>query len=304
MEKEMDPIWLPKGVVLQKNYQIRKKIAISEHSIVYLGYDLMKQKHCIIKEYFPHKIVLRDLDDKTVVCRKFLMKEKYHQASCDFLNEFQIVEKYNHPSIVKGIASFGENNTSYIVLEYYRGKTLDRYIESEKEISIARFLHKIYIPLIDTVRLIHQDGIIHRDLKPSNIIITSQGVPVIIDFGSALYYQKLQKKRIFVTPGFSPIEYYSEKSRQGRYSDLYSMAAILYYYLSGQIPLIANNRLHEDRIEHINHLCGEISKIFGFVIMKNLAFEGQKRFNNLNFLKIFVVIEWWWQRIKTGLRKN
>jgi len=303
MKEGMDNVWLSKGVVLQSSYQIRKKIAISELSIVYLSYDLVKRKHCIIKEYFPRKIVLRDLDHQTVVCRKSLMKEKYYQARNDFFSEYQIIKRYNHPNIAKGLDSFVTNNTGYIVLEYYQGKTLDEYIETQKEISIVKFLKQIFISLIYTVKQLHQDGIIHRDLKPTNIIVSPKGTPVIIDFGSAIYYQYQEHKKIFVTPGFSPIEYYSEKTKQGKYSDLYSLAAILYYYLTGRAPLVATNRLHEDKIEGINSLCEEISGIFGCVIMKNLAFDYHKRFNDLNAFEFFIKLECLFQTIKSKIKK-
>lgn len=291
MTSEMDCEWLSKGVVLKKAYQIRRKIAVSELSIVYLGNDLERNHPCVIKEFFPEKLVLRDLDHKTLVCKYPSLSEKYLIKREVFLHEAAILKTVRHKNIIGYLNDFVENNTGYIVTNYYRGKTLDKYMETETNISMVDFFKNIFVPLMDALNAMHKSGIIHRDIKPNNIIINSRNEPVIIDFGSAVNFQKNNKKDIFVTPGFSPLEFYSPTARQGRFSDIYSLAATLYYYLCGKAPQTAAERIIEDSVEDIRNYNRIISKMLATVIMKNLAVDYKKRFSSLNTFKLCIYLE-------------
>ena len=271
MAKDNEYIWLPKGVVLKDTYRIKRKIARSNLSIVYLGVCQKTGEKCIIKEHYPAKLVLRDLNRVGVVWRRPWLKGTYLQAQAHFFKEADILKDISSEYIVKYIDHFVQNKTGYIVLEYCPGVTLEQFIAKEKNVSITGFLKDIYLPLMKALEQIHKKGIIHRDLKPSNIVIKKNGKPVIIDFGSAVDYRGTEHKQIFVTPGFSPLEFYSKTAKQGRYSDVYSLAATLYYYLSGKTPLDVSQRIIDDQIEDIRSLNKIISARFAKVIMANLA---------------------------------
>lgn len=294
---------LNKGVIIQKKYCIIKKISISDLSIVYLGVDIEKRQKCIIKEYFPNKIVLRDIDNKTVVCKMPSVKKKYIESRDAFFNEAHILKNFDNENIVKYIDHFIENDTGYIVLKYYKGKTLDKYIIDEKSISITDFFERIFIPVMDAVDEIHKKNILHRDLKPTNILITKRNLPVIIDFGSAINYKNAEEKKIFVTQGYSPLEFYSKKSIQGRFSDIYSLSAILYFYLSGKSPLEISKRIIEDKIEDISIYNEEVSQRLAKVVMRNLSVDYKKRDNTIKYLKIMIMLENFMLKMK-GNKEN
>lgn len=236
--------------------------------------------------------MLRDLDHQNVLCRRISWKERYEQSRANFLHEGEILKGFKHPNIVKYVDHFLENNTGYIITVYCKGPTLDKYIEREREISITGFLINIIIPLINVLQQLHKQGIIHRDIKPNNIIINKEGKPIIIDFGSAIHYQRSETKKIFVTPGFSPLEFYSETAKQGCYSDIYSFAATLYYYLCGKAPTAASERVIEDHIEDIRCYNTIISGAFSSAIMKNLSLDYRKRYASLFLLRYCVYLEY------------
>ncbi|HEX9061417.1 MAG TPA: serine/threonine-protein kinase [Clostridia bacterium] len=294
---------LNKGVIIKKKYCIIKKISISDLSIVYLGVDIEKKQKCIIKEYFPNKIVLRDIDNKTVVCKMPSVKKKYIESRDDFFNEAHILKNFDNENIVKYIDHFVENDTGYIVLKYYKGKTLDKYIVEEKSISITDFFERIFIPVMDAVDEIHKRNILHRDLKPTNILITKRDFPVIIDFGSAINYKNTEEKKIFVTQGYSPLEFYSKKSIQGKFSDIYSLSAILYFYLSGKSPLEISKRIIEDKIEDVSIYNEEVSQRLAKVVMRNLSVDYKKRDNTIKYLKIMIMLENFMLKMK-GNKEN
>ncbi len=283
---------LKKGIMLKSRYEIRKTISISDLSIVYMAYDFLEGKDCVIKEHYPKGKVLRDTDSKTVIFKMPSFKDKYYEGLKLFLNEGEILKKFNHKNIARCIDYFKENDTGYVVMKYYEGKTLDEHMMEEKEFFISDELKKIFIPVVNALGYIHKKGILHRDVKPKNILINEKYGPVIIDFGSACKYKTKEKKKIFYTPCFSPLEYYSDKSRQGKYSDIYSLAATLYYYMGGKMPENVTNRVIEDKIESIEKFNKDISRFFSKVIMKNLSVDYKNRFSSLGAFKASMYIEY------------
>jgi serine/threonine protein kinase len=287
---------LKRNITLNSRYKIKKTLAVSDLSIVYLAEDSSRKQKCVIKEFFPKQLVLRDLDQKTVIGRQPSLKAKLQQERALFFNEALILKTIKHHNIIRYLDHFTAHDTGYIVTKFYKGPTLEQYINSEKKVAMRDCLHNIFIPILNAVAELHKSGVIHRDLKPNNIIITKQNGPVLIDFGSAIRFQEPGKKKILITPGFSPLEFYSENSRQGCFSDIYSLAATLYYYFCGKVPIEVTQRVFEDNLENIRNYNEVISPWLAKVIMKSLAVDYQKRFKSLKLLKLLL----YWESLTAG----
>jgi serine/threonine protein kinase len=280
---DVDYLVLPKNTVLNNKYQIKNMINKSNLSIVYLAINLESNTKVIIKEFYPVNQVLRDLDAKRVVCKNNLYKDKFSKEKSSFLGEAEVMKELEDDYIAKCYEYFKENNTAYIVIEYYEGLTLDKYLEEKGDFD--QFFKDIFSPLLTAINKIHQKNYIHRDIKPSNIIIY-QDKPVLIDFGSAVNYKENDVKKILLTPGFSPIEFYSERSKQGPYSDIYSLSAILYYYFSNQIPDEALDRIIEDDLEAVTTLNQDIPDSLNNIIMKNMSLDYKRRDKSITIFKL------------------
>ncbi|MET0533182.1 MAG: protein kinase, partial [Steroidobacter sp.] len=98
--------------------------------------------------------------------------------------ERQILASLDHPNIARlydgGTTGDG---TPYIVMEYIDGEPLDLYCDHRK-LTIEQRL-RLFITVCSAVHRAHQSLIVHRDLKPSNILVTTDGVPKLLDFGIA-----------------------------------------------------------------------------------------------------------------------
>ncbi|MFJ7979134.1 serine/threonine-protein kinase [Lysinibacillus xylanilyticus] len=281
---------LPANSVLNDTYKIKEVIATSKLSFVYIAENIHEGNQLIIKEFFPNDIALRDLDNKTVVNRLPSTKQKFEDLKEIFLNEASIMRQINHRNIVKYINHFEENESIYIVMEYYEGTLLDQYL---KDFSINDRDHlytSIFLPLIGALSYLHKKGILHRDIKPSNIMIDSKGIPYLLDFGSAIFYKTADNYQIFTSPGYSPLEQYSNVSEQGVYTDIYSLAATFYFSLTDIIPPDSSKRIIEDNIENVRKYNGNVSIIVSRTIMWGLAVHAKKRCSSLKFMELAVAV--------------
>ncbi|MGC8729672.1 MAG: serine/threonine-protein kinase, partial [Elusimicrobiales bacterium] len=121
-----------------------------------------------------------------VVCVKILAKElEADPRNIDFfLREAEISKQLDHPNTVH-VYDFGkEKDNYYIVMSYVDGKSLEEIIKEKKFLSVQE-ASDIMIGVFEGLNHAHSKNIIHRDIKPSNIILTSQKIPRIIDFGLA-----------------------------------------------------------------------------------------------------------------------
>ena len=90
---------------------------------------------------------------------------------------------------------------------------------------------------------IHAAGWLHRDLKPANVLLRSDGIPVLVDFGAALPIGESATLETEVTDGYGAPEQYLTDAREGPWTDVYGLGAIAYRALCGRAPLSAPARL-------------------------------------------------------------
>ncbi|MFJ3388398.1 serine/threonine-protein kinase [Lysinibacillus sp. NPDC086135] len=295
---------LPANSVLNDTYKIKEVIASSKLSFVYSAENTYEGNQVIIKEFFPNDIALRDLDNKTVVNRLPSTKEKFGSLKAIFLNEALIMQQINHRNLVKYIDHFEENESIYIIMEYYEGMLLDQYLKDYPINDRVHLYTNIFLPLIDALSYLHKKGILHRDIKPNNILIDSEGNPYLLDFGSATFYKTGDNYQIFTSSGFSPLEQYSTISEQGVYTDIYSLAATFYYSLTNVIPPNISQRLIEDNIKNVRKYNNKVSTLLSQTIMWGLAVQARKRCSSLKYMKLVITIEDIVNRIMNHFKEN
>ncbi|WP_179223540.1 serine/threonine protein kinase [Paenibacillus tyrfis] len=302
MTPDLDDVCLQRHTLLKGGtYRIEDRLASSELSIVYIGSPAEGEERLAIKEFYPGSLALRDMDGKTVLCRRPSSRRKFDRLNDAFRREALILSRLRHRHIVEYIDHFEENGTSYLVTRYCSGKPLVDFIREEKP-SAAHLIRNVLLPFLDTVDFVHRQGFIHRDLKPLNMMISEEDRPVLLDFGSAVSLAEPDVRPIFTTAGFSPLELYSEKARQGKKADLYSAAAVLYYSFTGLVPADVSERLIEDRMESARSASQEIGLLLSGMIRWGLAVQPRRRCPSLKLLKAALRLEY--MRLKAGMRRN
>jgi serine/threonine protein kinase/tetratricopeptide (TPR) repeat protein len=163
-----------------------------------------------------------------------------------FLSEARSCSRLNHPNITIIHEIGEEDGLDYIAFEYVEGENLEALLEREGRLSIDRAL-EIGRDLASALTHAHGRGIVHRDLKPANVVISTLGIPKILDFGLAkemplaitsegdTLARLTQAGMIVGTIAYMAPEQALGESVDAR-SDVFSFGCLLYELLSGRAP--------------------------------------------------------------------
>jgi len=160
---------------------------------------------------------------------------KQSQELFKLLKEPRLQAALNHPNIVRMIAAEKEEKTFFMVMEYVRGKTLEKILIKEKILPIDQALDYTK-QLCAGVDHAHKNKIIHRDLRPSNIMVSEEGTVKITDFGTSAWLQNVPyaSTRIGSPPYMAPEQFQGKATFA---SDIYSIGCILYEMVIGRPPI-------------------------------------------------------------------
>lgn len=190
----------------------------------------------------------RDTRLDRVVAIKVLAAEKVDaERKQRFRQEARAASSLNHPNIITIYDIGSENGVDYMAMEFVAGKTLDQLIP-RNGIRIGELLGYA-TQVADALAKAHQAGIVHRDLKPSNVMVSSEGLVKVLDFGLAKLTQPAASEdgdtqtlvaltsdgAVLGTPYYMSPEQAEAKPVDGR-SDVFSFGAMLYEMATGQRP--------------------------------------------------------------------
>jgi serine/threonine protein kinase len=206
---------------LIKGYQFLRRLAVSEHSAVYLAQKDSEDKQVVLK-------VLRQVPDLSDGLGAFDR----------FLQEYEMIAELDHPNIVD-IYNLGvSDDHAHIAMEYISGGDLKRRIaKGILETEALEYTKQIASALAQ----LHSLGILHRDLKPGNIMVRGDNSLALIDFGLAKRMRLEQEitgnGEIFGTPYYmSPEQGHADEVDER--SDVYALGIILYEMLTGEKPFV------------------------------------------------------------------
>lgn len=280
---------LQPGVTLQNGkYIIERVLGAGGFGITYYARHTSLDQYYAIKEFFIDGRCVRNTMRHTVNLQG-INPEMFDKYRRKFTEEAQTLAKLDHPNIVRVIDVFEENETSYIVMPFIEGRTLESIVEKNGPLEYGLAVNYIG-QIANAVDYIHARNILHRDVKPDNIMITEDNHAILIDFGSAREFiqDKTQHQTSILTKGYAPIEQYSSNSRKGSYTDLYSLGAVFYFVLTGQKPMEATERLY-DTMPEPKQINSQITETANKTIIKAMQIKPEDRYQSVTeFMKDLV----------------
>lgn len=234
----------PQTVLLE--YRLESVLGVGGFGITYLARDTHLEKDVAIKEYLPADLAVRALDGALVPVNTNTAYD-YKGGLEQFLVEARTLAKFSHPNIVRVTRYFEANGTAYMVMDYEKGESLNQLLKKLPQPEESQ-IKAMLAPLLDGLEAVHRAGFLHRDIKPSNIFIRTDGTPVLLDFGAARLAIRDAMQDIIpvLTPGYASVEQYIRSGQQGPWSDIYSLAGVLYRAITGENPPDALTRLRLD----------------------------------------------------------
>ena len=202
-----------------------------------------------------------------------------------FHREAELLEKFDHPNIVKGFQHGMVNGLEYFAMEIVDGPSMREIVEKNGPLTEERAL-KYTIQVAEAVHYTHGQGIVHRDIKPENILLSPDDDVRLIDLGFAkpIGSQEEPEGTTSGTP-----QYMSPEQAQGQASidvrsDLYSLGATLYHMVLGDVPFKGGDNMEVMAAQVLTDLQtsetkgGKISRMMHYFLEKLMAKDKEIRY--------------------------
>ena len=204
---------------VEGRYQITERIASGGMGEVYRARDIVLAREVALK------VLHRPLaDDAAFIDR--------------FRREARAAALLNHPNIV-AIYDWGSaEGTYYMVMEYVPGRNLRDLLAAQGHLEAGQ-VADVMLQALKALGHAHDQGIVHRDVKPENILVTTEGVAKVADFGLA---RALAESRITQAPGTvtGTVQYLAPEQIHGEpadpRTDIYALGIVGYELLTGRVP--------------------------------------------------------------------
>ncbi|HZU99234.1 MAG TPA: serine/threonine-protein kinase [Planctomycetota bacterium] len=201
-----------------------------------------------------------------------------------FLREAEALARLGHPNIIRLLNFHMAERNCFIVMEFAEGETLETKLK--QGVIPAPIAIPWFLKILDALAYAHGQKILHRDLKPPNILITNEGTPKLLDFGTAKFTDGAAITQQGMTIG--TLHYMSREQLLGKdldpRTDLYSLAVALYETTTGYLPFLdedprklAMKIIKEDPTPPRKHYPG-LPRELERVILKGLSREAAQRF--------------------------
>lgn len=231
---------LPAGTRLAE-YEIECLLAQSSIALVYQAYDRVLKLHVALQEYFPDALALRNADAELV------LRDRAHAPSFEsgrqaFVDEARMLAHCEHPSLPCILRILQHRGTAYRVMRCRPGPTLRDVRQSMPHAPASTAIRSLLDSLLGALAELHQQGWVHAAVSPANILMLADERPLLLDshaVTAALISDRTRSMMAALEPGFAPIEQREPSPDQplGPWTDLYSLAATLHFFVEGHWPV-------------------------------------------------------------------
>jgi serine/threonine-protein kinase len=211
------------------NYRITQKLGQGGVGEVWKALDLSLDREVALKILRPELAAVPDL-----VAR--------------FRTEALALARLSHPNVATIHGFHTEGDTTFIVMEYIPGQTLDALVRSFGPMRSARAL-PLFSQVLDGIAHAHEHGLVHRDLKASNVMLSHLGMIKMLDFGIARVAGSAHLTRdthSVGTPAWMAPEQIRGEEACVR-TDVYGLGLLLYWIVTGRLPFAAKSHYELER---------------------------------------------------------
>ena len=232
-------------------FEVQSLLGVGGFGMVYRGYDHTLHRPVAIKEYMPSALVGRDAS-LALTARSTADDQPFQSGLQSFIDEARLLARFEHPSLVKVYRFWEANNTAYMAMPLYEGVTLKEARRRMSGPPPEAWLRQVLWSVLEALQVLHSNAMLHRDVSPDNIFLQDVGPPVLLDLGAArrAILDSSHKHTAILKVNYAPIEQYADAPdlREGPWTDLYALAAVVHGCVCNESPLPATFRVVRDRM--------------------------------------------------------
>ena len=279
------PSYIAPETLLHDRYIVGRLLHANGQGASYIAYDTAVSCKVILNEYMPEGLCVR-VKGKSIISVSYNNLAQYKALMAEYTELNKSLAKMRSLSshLSPTLDLFAVNNTTYAVYEYIDGVKLVNYLkENAGELTWSE-VSAMFPPLFTTLSLVHNAGVIHRGISPDTIYVTDKGELKLTDFGISSLRTVSTELKPEIFHGYAAPEQYSAASRQGTWTDVYAICAVLYRILTGSKPDPANERIQSDNLYTPQELNPNIPKHVSDVIMEGMRISGEQRIQTITEL--------------------
>ena len=293
---EADPIQealcLPLRYMLADRYFIGIPLRKNGESIEYLAFDTETESICRVREFYPNTVAKRNAEDENIVALAGC-ETVFNAYRSEFLSLWKKLRKLRGlPGLLHVNDLFEFNGTAYAVTPHYNDISLRRFLQSRPESLItwdeARIL---FVPIISTLTTLHAAGILHRGISPDTLYIDEDGKLRLNDFSVKALRTAKTELNPELYDGYCALEQYNPDKKQGEWTDVYALGAVLYRSLTGCIPVAAPFRAVEDTMTIPAKVAKTLPDYVIDTIIDSMQIYVNERVPNMEIMRSMIVAQ-------------
>ncbi len=279
-----DRNYLTPGTLLNNRYIVGILLNHNSEGATYIGYNQSINCKVLIREYMPTVFCSRVRGKATIsVNPQQLVQYKALMADFTELNK-NLAQMRSAALINPTLDLFSENNTTYAISEYIEGVKLVDYLKDNAGELTWNQVSTMFPPFFTTLSLVHNNNIIHRAISPETIYVTEKGEMKLCGFCIPTVRTVHTDLPCEMFHGYAAPEQYSPSTRQGTWTDVYGICAVLYRILTGCKPTDAPSRMQNDNLCAPHEMNPNIPKHVSRVIMKGMSLFSEDRIQTVTEL--------------------
>lgn len=276
------PGTLPFASLLAERYTIGRHQATDGEGILYEAVENTGGVRVMVKEYYPVTLSI-GRDESGLVMPKEGREVLFKTTRMDFADLYRSIQRITPATGLAAVLDVvEENNTVYAVLEQVEGENLSRYLSEHSQNLDPAQARSLLQPIMEGVATMHKAGLVHRGICPDNIILSTGGAQARLCGYATLGLRTAGSElKSQLYDGYSAPEQYSAAEFEGRYTDVYGLAAVFYRLLTGQAPVPANQRRVNDSLQAARALEPEVPGYISVVLSAALRMDPGSRIQNV-----------------------
>lgn len=247
-ENHNPPEALPFGTVLGDRYTLAQHLNTDGEGILYAAVENTAGLRVTIKEYLPVTLS-QGRNEAGEVEPKSGSEVLFKTTRMDFADLYRAIQRITPATgLVAVLDVLEENQTVYAVTEQIQGTPLSEYLSLRASVLPLAEARSLMQPIMEGVAALHKAGLVHRGVCPENILLTEGGVARLCGYATLGLRRAGSELKPQLYDGYSAPEQYKPQEFEGRYTDVYGLAAVFYRLVTGAQPLSAVQRQVRDSL--------------------------------------------------------